>query len=75
MAVASVFAGRFVDAAHRQGMDAETAIAGPRVGLLRLLTKGCGSGCGPRLPGTQRSSPPPTADATFLEQKHRCSMG
>ena len=39
MAVASVFAGRFVDAAHRQGIDAETAIAGPRVGLLRLLTK------------------------------------
>jgi len=39
MFVASVFAGRFVDAAHRQGMDAETAIAGPRVGLLRLLTK------------------------------------
>jgi len=38
MFVASVFAGRFVDAAHRQGMDTGTAIAGPRVGLLRLLT-------------------------------------
>jgi len=38
---------RFVDAAYRQGMYAETAIAGPRVGLLRLLTKAAAVGAVP----------------------------
>ena len=55
MFVASVFVGRFVDAAHRQGMEAETAIAGPRDGLLRLLTKAAAVGA---IPGCRARNAP-----------------
>ena len=58
-----------------QGMDAETAIAGPRVGLLRLLTKAAAVGAVPAAAHATPTSPPRTGDATFLEQERRWVEG